>query len=104
MEERMIADCPAPASAALPVRPPAKRSLLGLNRPALSQALGELGVPEGALRMRSKQLWQWIYVRGARCFGDMTSVSQELRTQLEATFTLRRPEVVAEQISVDGTR
>ena len=34
----------------------------------------------------------------------MTSVSKELRAELDARFTLDRPEVVAEQISVDGTR
>jgi 23S rRNA (adenine2503-C2)-methyltransferase len=34
----------------------------------------------------------------------MTSVSKDLRTRLDARFTLARPEVVAEQVSVDGTR
>jgi 23S rRNA (adenine2503-C2)-methyltransferase len=43
-------------------------------------------------------------VRGARGFDEMTSVSKELRVLLERHFTLARPEVVAEQVSVDGTR
>jgi 23S rRNA (adenine2503-C2)-methyltransferase len=34
----------------------------------------------------------------------MTSVSKELRALLDAHYTLARPEVVAEQVSVDGTR
>jgi 23S rRNA (adenine2503-C2)-methyltransferase len=34
----------------------------------------------------------------------MTSISKEMRAQLEAHFTVARPEVVAEQISNDGTR
>ena len=34
----------------------------------------------------------------------MTSVSKELRATLDAHYTLARPEVVAEQVSVDGTR
>ena len=34
----------------------------------------------------------------------MTSISKEMRSQLEAHFTVARPEVVAEQISSDGTR
>jgi 23S rRNA (adenine2503-C2)-methyltransferase len=34
----------------------------------------------------------------------MTSVSKELRAALADRFTLARPEVVAEQVSVDGTR
>ena len=37
-------------------------------------------------------------------FDEMTSVSKELRATLDAHFTLARPEVVAEQVSVDGTR
>jgi 23S rRNA (adenine2503-C2)-methyltransferase len=34
----------------------------------------------------------------------MTTLSKELRADLDRHFTLARPEVVAEQISVDGTR
>ena len=34
----------------------------------------------------------------------MTSISKELQVTLDAKFTLDRPEVVAEQISTDGTR
>src|SRR6201993_407961 len=34
----------------------------------------------------------------------MTNVSRELRATLDQHFTLTRPEVVAEQISTDGTR
>ena len=54
--------------------------------------------------MRVQQLWNWIYVRGVTRFDDMTSVSKDLRAALEEHFTLERPEVVAEQVSVDGTR
>jgi 23S rRNA (adenine2503-C2)-methyltransferase len=54
--------------------------------------------------MRVQQLWHWIYVRGAQSFDEMTNVSKELRARLDAHYTLARPEVAAEQISVDGTR
>ncbi len=54
--------------------------------------------------MRAQQLWNWLYARGATGFEQMTSVSKELRAALAEKFTLARPEVVAEQISVDGTR
>ena len=84
--------------------PPEKPSLIGLSRGALADALGTLGVPDKARKMRVQQLWHWIYVRGATSFSVMTSVSKELRAQLEAQFTLARPEVVAEQVSIDGTR
>jgi 23S rRNA (adenine2503-C2)-methyltransferase len=83
---------------------PDKPSLIGLPRAALADALGTLGVPERERKMRVQQLWHWIYVRGVTSFDVMSSVSKELRAQLDARFTLARPEVVAEQISVDGTR
>jgi len=84
--------------------PPAKPSLVGLSRQALAEALGTIGVPEKQRKMRVQQLWNWIYIRGVSRFEDMTSVSKELRTALESRFTLDRPEVVAEQVSADGTR
>ena len=84
--------------------PPAKPSLVGLSRAALAEALGTIGVAEKHRKMRVQQLWNWIYVRGVTGFDAMTSVSKDLRAALDQHFTLERPEVVAEQISVDGTR
>ena len=81
-----------------------KRSLAGLDRAALSEALGEIGVPERERRMRVSQLWHWIYFRGVRDFETMTNVSKDLRARLAEHFTLERPEVVVEQVSTDGTR
>ena len=83
---------------------PEKPSLVGLSRTALADALGSVGVPERQRKMRVQQIWHWIYLRGTQNFDDMTSVSKELRATLEEHFTLARPEVVAEQVSVDGTR
>jgi 23S rRNA (adenine2503-C2)-methyltransferase len=84
--------------------PPAKPSLVGLSREALAQTLGTIGVPERQLHMRVSQIWHWLYVRGAQSFDAMSSVSKEVRASLDAHFTLARPEIAAEQISVDGTR
>ena len=84
--------------------PPARPSLVGFPRAQLAEALGAIGVPAAQRKMRVQQLWHWIYVRGATRFEDMTSVSKELRAKLDRHFTLARPEVVAEQTSVDGTR
>jgi 23S rRNA (adenine2503-C2)-methyltransferase len=81
-----------------------KRSLLGLDRAELADALGEVGVSERERKMRVQQLWHWIYFRGARDFEAMTNVSKELRAKLAEHFTLERPEVVVEQVSSDGTR
>ncbi|MDZ4368625.1 MAG: 23S rRNA (adenine(2503)-C(2))-methyltransferase RlmN [Afipia sp.] len=84
--------------------PPAKPSLVGLSREELAERLGEIGVAERQRKMRVQQLWHWMYVRGAQTFADMTNVSKDMRAELEKHFTVDRPEVVAEQISNDGTR
>ena len=84
--------------------PLAKPSLVGLSRAEISDQLGAIGVAPAQRKMRVQQLWHWIYVRGAQNFADMTSISKDMRAQLETHFTVARPEVVAEQISNDGTR
>jgi 23S rRNA (adenine2503-C2)-methyltransferase len=83
---------------------PEKPSLIGMSRAELAGALAQIGVPEAQRKMRVQQLWHWIYFRGFTEFDAMTSVSKELRAELAQHFTLARPEVVAEQVSVDGTR
>jgi 23S rRNA (adenine2503-C2)-methyltransferase len=83
---------------------PAKPSLVGLSCIALADALGVAGVPERQRRMRVQQIWHWLYVRGANDFHEMSTLSKELRAELAQHFTLARPEIAAEQISVDGTR
>src|SRR5215470_1212812 len=84
--------------------PPAKPSLVGLSRAQLTEVLASIGVPAAQRKMRVQQIWHWLYVRGARGFDEMTSVSKDLRAALAEHFTLARPQVVAEQVSVDGTR
>lgn len=84
--------------------PPAKPSLIGLSRAELADRLGDIGVAPAQRKMRVQQLWHWLYFRGAQSFDDMTSVSKGIRAELAQHFTVDRPEVVAEQISNDGTR
>jgi len=84
--------------------PPAKPSLIGLSRAELADRLGEIGVAPAQRKMRVQQLWHWIYFRGAQSFDEMTSISKGIRADLAQHFTVDRPEVVAEQISNDGTR
>jgi 23S rRNA (adenine2503-C2)-methyltransferase len=83
---------------------PEKPSLVGLSREQLADALGAVGVPPAQRKMRVQQLWHWIYYRGSTSFDDMTTMSKDLRTALAERYTVARPEVVAEQVSVDGTR
>lgn len=82
----------------------ASSSLIGLSRPQIAARLAGIGVPEKQLRMRTVQLWGWMYGHGASDFGAMTNIAKTLRTQLESHFTIARPEIVSEQVSSDGTR
>jgi 23S rRNA (adenine2503-C2)-methyltransferase len=79
-------------------------SLIGLSPAALTAALAGAGVPEKAARMRVRQLWNWIYVHGARDFASMSNLAKDFQREMALHFTLARPEVVTEQISNDGTR
>ncbi len=79
-------------------------SLVGLTRAGLADALASIGVPEREIRMRVNQLWHWIYFQGVSDFDRMTNVAKALRAKLSEHFSLARPEVVAEQVSSDGTR
>jgi 23S rRNA (adenine2503-C2)-methyltransferase len=79
-------------------------NLIGLSFDGLNAALIEGGVPEKATSMRARQLWNWIYVHGARDFASMTNLAKDFRGAMAERFTLARPEIVTEQISNDGTR
>jgi len=79
-------------------------NILGLAPSELTAALISAGVPEKAVPMRVRQLWNWIYVHGARDFAAMTNLAKDFRAQLAERFVLARPEVETEQISNDGTR
>jgi 23S rRNA (adenine2503-C2)-methyltransferase len=92
------------AAPALQQTAASKPSLAGLGREGLRAALAAIGVPEKQLRMRVGQLWSWIYARGATSFEDMSDVSKDLRATLARTYSLARPEIAAEHVSVDGTR
>ncbi len=75
-----------------------------MTKPELVAALATAGVPEAQSKMRVGQLWNWLYARGARDFSELTNVAKSLRAELDARFTLARPEIAAEQVSEDGTR
>jgi len=84
--------------------PKALPSLLGATREELAAALAAIGVPERELRMRTTQIWHWIYFHGIRSFDSMLNVGKNLRTALAEHYSLERPQVISEQLSTDGTR
>jgi 23S rRNA (adenine2503-C2)-methyltransferase len=74
--------------------------LLGLSREELGELVAGLGEPA----FRAKQLWHWIYGRGARDFSEMTSLSKGFREKLSESFAIGRPQIKLHQRSQDGTQ
>lgn len=81
-----------------------RRSLVDVSEPELAQELAALGVPDRQIRMRIAQIRHWLWVRGAAEVAEMTDLPRALREALAGRVTIDRPRIVAEQISVDGTR
>ena len=76
-------------------------NLLGLPRAELEAFVA---ARLDAKPFRARQLMKWIYRRGAADFSAMTDLSQDFRSQMSAVARIAVPEIVAEQVSSDGTR
>jgi len=79
-------------------------NIVGLSRDALRAALIAAGTPEKQAKMRVNQIWQWVYVWGARDFDGMTNLAKSYRAELAENFYIGLPGMVSRQISSDGTR
>src|SRR6266700_1547972 len=77
-----------------------RRALVGLDRAGLAEELAGFG----AEPFRARQLWHWIYHRGAIDFAVMTNLAKGFRERLAARYVLGRPEVTSAVASSDGTR
>src|SRR5437868_12782184 len=77
-----------------------RRNLVGLSRSALAAEMAQFG----AEPFRARQLWHWIYHRGATDFALMTSLAKEFRNRLAERFVIGRPSASADSLSEDRTR
>ena len=77
-----------------------RKMLLGLSREELGAELDSIG----AERFRARQLWHWIYNRGAVEFEAMTSLARSFRAELALRYRVGRPQVSRALTSSDGTR
>jgi 23S rRNA (adenine2503-C2)-methyltransferase len=78
--------------------------LVGLTKAQLREALETEGLEPKQAKLRAKQIWHWIYNRGATGFDAMTDIAKAQRPWLAERFAISRPEVVTAQVSSDGTR
>jgi len=95
---------PVPVPRALMPRTDGRTDLIGLPKGEIRGALEVAGMEPKQAKLRAKQLWHWIYNRGATEFAAMTDIAKAMHPWLAERFVIGRPEVVEAQVSTDGTR
>ena len=78
----------------------ARPNLIGLSLDQLAREIESVGEPV----YRARQIWHWLYDRGANEFSTMTTIAKELRGRLAERFTIKRPEIAEALVAADGTR
>ena len=58
----------------------------------------------GQAKFRVKQLTEWILIKGARSYDEMTNLPKALRDTLKNTYPLKRASIIERRVSNDGTR
>ena len=74
--------------------------LLGKTLEELQVVAQAVGLP----RFAGKQLAEWLYVKRAKSFDEMTTISLKGREALKANYSEGRYTPAAEAVSVDGTK
>ncbi len=95
---------PVPLPAKVTPREDGRVDLIGLSVAEIRDVLIEAGLEEKQGKLRSKQLFHWMYHRGIDDFAIMTDMSKTLRPWLAERFVIGRPEIVEAHLSEDGTR
>ena len=78
---------------------PAKKNIRHLSLSELEQYFETINEK----KFRAKQVYEWLWLKQARSFNDMTNLSKELRTSLSENFSLPSLNIDALQNSSDGT-
>lgn len=76
-----------------------RENLIGLSLQELIELLQSYQIPA----FRAKQVWHWIYQRGAKNFDEMSNLPKDIKAFLDNRFSVGRPTVETEQKSKDGT-
>ncbi|MBO6609919.1 MULTISPECIES: 23S rRNA (adenine(2503)-C(2))-methyltransferase RlmN [Altererythrobacter] len=95
---------PVPAPRDITPRADGRIDLMGVPKERIQELFAEAGLDPKQAKLRSKQVFHWIYHRGVSEFADMTDISKAMRPWLAERFVIARPEVVEAQHSTDGTR
>jgi len=95
---------PVPVAREVTPRADGRIDLLGLARLRIAELLEQAGLDRKQAKLRSRQLFHWLYHRGATDFAAMTDIAKAMRPWLAERFVIGRPDVVEAQHSTDGTR
>src|SRR5688572_26728997 len=95
---------PVPVGRGPNARADGRTELVGLSKDAIRAALEAEGMEPKQAKLRSKQIWHWIYNRGVSDFLGMSDIAKPQRGWFAERFVISRPEVVEAQVSSDGTR
>ncbi len=95
---------PVPVARTVAPRADGRIDLVGLSKEALRGVLTDAGLDAKGAKLRAKQIWHWIYNRGAMSFDVMTDIARTQQPWLAARFAIGRPQVIEAQVSSDGTR
>src|SRR3546814_19269929 len=93
-----------PCAVAITPRGDGRIDLIGLPKAAIRDLFEEAGLDAKQAKLRSRQVFHWLYHRGVTEFEAMTDIAKTMRPWLAERFVIGRPEVVEAQHSVDGTR
>ncbi len=95
---------PVPVPRAITPREDGRVDLLGLSREQIRAELEAAGLDTKQAKLRSKQIFHWLYHRGVTDFEAMTDIAKTQRPFFAERFVIGRPQVVEAQVSSDGTR
>ncbi|SFP05430.1 23S rRNA (adenine(2503)-C(2))-methyltransferase RlmN [Qipengyuania nanhaisediminis] len=95
---------PVPVARDITPRPDGRVDLMGLPKARIRELFETAGLEAKQAKLRSKQVFHWLYHRGVTDFEAMTDIAKTMRPWLTERFVIGRPEVVEAQHSNDGTR
>jgi 23S rRNA (adenine2503-C2)-methyltransferase len=95
---------PVPVARDITPRADGRVDLIGLTKRQIAAVFEEAGLDARQAKLRGKQVFHWLYHRGAIEFESMTDIAKSMRPWLAERFVIGRPEIVEAQHSSDGTR
>lgn len=78
--------------------------LTGLSQVEIQEIFSAAGLDSKQAKLRSKQIFHWIYHRGVTDIDAMTDIAKTMKPWLKERFLVGRPDIKQALVSIDGTR